>query len=199
MACVRKRSLYNRKNKQERMVSMADKKQNLMKYGEIISKCWEDEAYKKRFIEDPESVMAEAGMDIEEGVTYKVIEQPKLVKYLVIPHEDAKDAVQTIAKSLLNVAEKKDTIIPEGAEVRIIQNTEDMRYMVLPASPKSLTSAELKMVAGGDSAVTATNVVQTGEVATTVVEIEELSTTTTLEFEAEVAVVAVASAVFVLI
>ncbi|MBO6235227.1 MAG: hypothetical protein J6N22_00735 [Schwartzia sp.] len=154
---------------------------------------------KKRFVEDPEAVLSEAGFDVEEGVTYKVIEQPKLVKYLVIPHEDAKDAVQTIAKNLLNVAEKKDTIIPEGAEVRIIQNTEDMRYMVLPASPKSLTSAELKMVAGGDSAVTATNVVQTGEVATTVVEIEELSTTTTLEFEVEVAVVAVASAVFVLI
>ena len=178
---------------------MTDKKKNAVKYGEVVSKCWEDEAYKKRFIEDPETVLSEAGFEVEEGVTYKVIEQPKLVKYLVIPHEDAKDAVQTIAKSLLNVAEKKDTIIPEGAEVRIIQNTEDMRYMVLPASPKSLTSAELKMVAGGDSAVTATNVVQTGEVATTVVEIEELSTTTTLEFEAEVAVVAVASAVFVLI
>ncbi len=178
---------------------MTDKKKNAVKYGEVVSKCWEDEAYKKRFVEDPETVLSEAGFEVEEGVTYKVIEQPKLVKYLVIPHEDAKDAVQTIAKSLLNVAEKKDTIIPEGAEVRIIQNTEDMRYMVLPASPKSLTSAELKMVAGGDSAVTATNVVQTGEVATTVVEIEELSTTTTLEFEAEVAVVAVASAVFVLI
>ncbi len=178
---------------------MTDKKKNAVKYGEVVSKCWEDEAYKKRFVEDPEAVLSEAGFEVEEGVTYKVIEQPKLVKYLVIPHEDAKDAVQTIAKSLLNVAEKKDTIIPEGAEVRIIQNTEDMRYMVLPASPKSLTSAELKMVAGGDSAVTATNVVQTGEVATTVVEIEELSTTTTLEFEAEVAVVAVASAVFVLI
>ena len=178
---------------------MTDKKKNAVKYGEVVSKCWEDEAYKKRFVEDPEAVLSEAGFEVEEGVTYKVIEQPKLVKYLVIPHEDAKDAVQTIAKSLLNVAEKKDTIIPEGAEVRIIQNTEDMRYMVLPASPKSLTSAELKMVAGGDSAVTATNVVQTGEVATTVVEIEELSTTTTVEFEAEVAVVAVASAVFVLI
>ena len=178
---------------------MTDKKKNAVKYGEVVSKCWEDEAYKKRFVEDPEAVLSEAGFDVEEGVTYKVIEQPKLVKYLVIPHEEAKDAVQTIAKNLLNVAEKKDTIIPEGAEVRIIQNTEDMRYMILPASPKSLTSAELKMVAGGDSAVTATNVVQTGEVATTVVEIEEASTTTTLEFEAEVAVVAVASAVFVLI
>ena len=40
---------------------MADKK-NLVKYGEIISKCWEDESYKKRFIEDPESVLTEAGL-----------------------------------------------------------------------------------------------------------------------------------------
>ena len=56
---------------------MADKKQNPLKYGEVISKCWEDEAYKKRFIEDPESVLAEAGFVVEEGVTYKVIEQPK--------------------------------------------------------------------------------------------------------------------------
>ena len=37
----------------ERMVPMADKKQNLVKYGEVVAKCWEDEAYKKRFIEDP--------------------------------------------------------------------------------------------------------------------------------------------------
>ena len=77
---------------------MADKKQNLMKYGEIISKCWEDEAYKKRFIEDPESVMAEAGMDIEEGVTYKVIKQPKLVRYIVIPHENVKEPAQSGGK-----------------------------------------------------------------------------------------------------
>ena len=40
---------------------MADKKQNPVKYGEVIAKCWEDETYKKRFIEDPESVLTEAG------------------------------------------------------------------------------------------------------------------------------------------
>ena len=136
---------------------MADKQQNLVKYGEIISKCWEDDAYKKRFIEDPESVLTEAGFAVEEGVTYKVIEQPKMVRYVVIPYEGAQDAVQTFTKYLLNAAEKKDVIIPEGAEARIIQNTEDVRYMILPASPKSLSKAELAMAAGGDAA--AVNVV----------------------------------------
>ena len=176
---------------------MADKKQNLVKYGEVVAKCWEDEAYKKRFLEDPESVLSEAGFVVDEGVTYKVIEQPKMVKYLVLPHEDTRDAVQTIAKGFLNAVEKKDLVIPEGAEVRIIQNTDDMRYMILPASPKSLTAAELKMVAGGDSGELQTNVVQTAEVATTAVEAQTATTTTTYLAEAEVGVVAVAVAVLV--
>ena len=165
---------------------MADKKQNLVKYGEVVAKCWEDEAYRKRFIEDPESVLSEAGF-----------------KYLVLPHADAKDAVQDLTKAFLNQVEQRDVIIPDGAEVRIIQNTDDTRYMVLPASPKSLTKSELAAAAGGDSvstysnAVTMTNAVQTGEVATTVVEMQTASTTTTVEFEAEVGVVAVAVAVLV--
>ena len=81
---------------------MADKKQNAVKYGEVVAKCWEDEAYKKRFLEDPESVLSEAGFVVEEGVTYKVVEQPKLVKYVVLPHADAKDAVQGLSKAFLN-------------------------------------------------------------------------------------------------
>ena len=182
---------------------MADKKQNAVKYGEVVAKCWEDEAYKKRFLEDPEGVLTEAGFVVDEGVTYKVVEQPKMVKYLVLPHADAKDAVQSITKAFLNQVERKDLVIPEGAEVRIIQNTDDVRYMVLPASPKSLTKSELATAAGGDSvqtysnAVTMTNAVQTGEVATTVVEVQTASTTTTLEFEAEVGVVVVGVAVLV--
>lgn len=184
---------------------MADKKQNALKYGEVVSKCWEDEAYRKRFIEDPETVLSEAGFVTEEGVTYKVVEQPKLIKYLVIPHEDSKDAVQVISKGLLNAVEKKDVIIPEGAELRIIQNTEDIRYMVLPVSPKSLTQAELKLVAGGSFLKVASNVVLAtngavfAEGAVAVVEAEAASTTTTFEFEVEVGVGVVAVGVIVLI
>ena len=170
---------------------MADKKQNPVKYGEVIAKCWEDESYKKRFIEDPETVLSEAGFVVEEGVTYKVIEQPKLVKYIVLPHANAKEGVQTIAKGFLNASENKDVVIPEGAEIRIIQNTEDTRYLILPASPKTLTEAELKMVAGGDSVKNATNVVNVGEVVNVTVEAEVHATTTTYLAEAEVAVAAV--------
>ena len=174
---------------------MADKKQNLVKYGEVVAKCWEDEAYKKRFIEDPESVLTEAGFAVEEGVTYKVIEQPKMVRYVVIPYEGAQDAVQTFTKYLLNAAEKKDVIIPEGAEARIIQNTEDVRYMILPASPKSLTQAELAMVAGGDSAKVNTNVVLNAEV--TVNAVEAVDMVTTAQTGAEVSVVAIAVGVLI--
>ena len=176
---------------------MADKSQNLVKYGEVVAKCWEDEAYKKRFLEDPEGVLSEAGFVLDEGVTYKVVEQPKLVKYLVLPHEGTKEAVQVIAKGFLNQVEKSDVVIPDGAEVRIIQNTDDTRYMVLPASPKSLTQAELAMAAGGDSVKFQTNVVQTAEVATTTVEVQTATTTTTYLAEGEVGVVAVAVAVLV--
>ena len=141
----------------------------------------------------------------EEGVTYKVIEQPKLIKYMVIPHDASKEAVQVVAKGLLNAAEKKDVIIPAGAELRIIQNTEDIRYLILSMSPKSLTQAELKMVAGGDylkvssNVVGATNGALIAEGAAAVVEVEVASTTTTFEFEAEVGVGVVAIGVIVLI
>ena len=174
---------------------MADKKQNAVIYGEVVAKCWEDEAYKKRFIEDPESVLTEAGFAVDEGVTYKVIEQPKLVKYLVLPHEDAKEAVQALAKGFLNQVERKDAIIPEGAEVRIIQNTDDTRYMILPASPKSLTQAELAMAAGGDSAKVNTDVVLNAEAAVNVVEAVDIATSA--QAGAEVSVVAVAVGVLI--
>ena len=147
---------------------MADKKKNAVKYGEVVAKCWEDEAYRKRFIEDPESVLTEAGFVVEEGVTYKVIEQPKLVKYIVLPHTDTKEAVQIVTKAFLNKVEKNDIIIPAGAEVRIIQNTDDVRYIILPASPKSLSKQELAMAAGGDSANVVTTVVETSTVVETV-------------------------------
>ncbi len=166
---------------------MADKKQNAVKYGEVVSKCWEDETYRKRFLEDPESVLTEAGFIPDEGVTYKVIEQPKLVRYIVLPHTDTKEAVQEVAKRFLNKVEKSNLVIPEGAEVRIIQNTDAIRYMILPASPKSLTETELKKVAGGDYQTVHVDV----EVETVAVEAEAVATTTTTTAEAEIAAIAI--------
>ena len=144
-------------------------KENAIKYGEIISKCWEDEAYREEFIRDPESVMLEKGIELEEGITYKVIQAPKLVEYFVLPYDNVREPIQNFAKFLLNKAEQSDKIVPEGFEYRIIQNTEDVHYLILPASPKTLTAAELAQISGADSAVTATNVVAQAEAAVQVV------------------------------
>ena len=126
-----------------------EKKNPAVLYGEVIAKCWEDEAFKKRFVEDPESVLAEAGIPVEEGLTYKVIEAPKLVKYIVLPEENVQASIQDLTKNILSKADKSDEILPAGTELRIIQNTEDTRYLVLPASPKTLTQTELQLVFGG--------------------------------------------------
>ena len=144
-------------------------KENAIKYGEIISKCWEDEVYREEFIRDPESVMLEKGIELEEGITYKVIQAPKLVEYFVLPYDNVREPIQNFAKFLLNKAEHSDKIVPEGFEYRIIQNTEDVHYLILPASPKTLTAAELAQISGADSAVTATNVVAQAEAAVQVV------------------------------
>lgn len=182
---------------------MTEQKKPIMIYAEVVEKCWEDEAYKTRFIENPEEVLSEAGFPVEEGVTYKVVEAPKCVRYIVLPHENTKPAIRALSKEFLNRVEKSDIIVPAGTEVRMIQNTEDARFLILPASPKALSKAELAAVAGGDSVTTtanvalATNVVEVCEVATTVVELEAATTTTTYMAEAEVAVVGIAVAVLI--
>ena len=126
-------------------------KNNAVIYGEIVSKCWDDEDFKKKFVADPETVLTDAGFKLEEGVTYKVINAPRNVRYVVIPHEGAKEVVQKISAALLNRVESGEAIVPEGVEVRIVQNTDDTRNLILPASPKTLTASELKAISGGDA------------------------------------------------
>ena len=130
-------------------------KDTRVKYGELVQKAWDDEEFKKKFVEDPEAALAEAGLPVEEGVTYKVIEAPKGVQYLVLPAEKVKEPIQAMTKGLLAKAEQGDEIIPKDVEVRIVQNTDDIRYLILPPSPKTLSKADLGAVAGGDSGLPA--------------------------------------------
>ena len=172
-------------------------------YAEIIEKCWDDEVFAKRFKEDPESVLQEMGIPIEEGVTYKVVEAPKLVEYLVLPHEGVQNSVQEISRRLLNRAEKTEQILPEGVELRFIQDTEDIRYLPLPASPKTLTKAELALVAAAGVTTVQSDVAVQLEAAVQLVaavtEVEVLTVVTTQTAAAESSVVAVVCGVIVVI
>ena len=166
-----------------------DKKEMRLKYGEIVAKCWEDEEFKKNFINDPEEIFKEYGMDLPEGIEYKVIVAPKDIEYIIIPAKEVKEAAQGLAKFFLQSAETADRIVPEGKEIHILQNTESLSYVILPASPKTLTAAELARISGSGSA--------DAEVEVEVVEVEATVSTTTTGVEVEVGVAVVCAAVLI--
>lgn len=55
------------------------------RFGEIISKCWYDADFKKRFLAEPKKVLAEFGMDLPSGLDVKVVENTDKVMYLTLP------------------------------------------------------------------------------------------------------------------
>ena len=72
--------------------------------------------------------------------------------------------------------------IPEGGEIKFVENTANVNYIVLPYAPKSgkLSDDDLEAVAGGGSAVGYQDVA----VATTAVEAAEVETTVFIVAEA---------------
>ena len=169
------------------------KKEDLLKYGEICSKCWEDEAFKARFIQDPEGVLVEAGIEVEEGVEYKVIEAPKGVRYVILPDKNVREPVQNLVKYLLSTVDQVEQLVPEGTEIRVIQNTDSTRNLILPPSPKTMTAAELAQISGGkgDVVAEATNVAAHAEAVVDIVATQTTIGATTTVALAEVAVIGV--------
>ncbi len=49
----------------------------------------------------------------------------------------------------LEMGKEAKQIIPEGWSIQLLQNTEDVDYIVIPASPEELTPEELEMINGG--------------------------------------------------
>jgi len=60
------------------------------RFGEIISKCWGDADFKKKFTADPKKVLAEYGMEVPEGLNVKVVENTNDTMYLTLPLAPAK-------------------------------------------------------------------------------------------------------------
>ena len=128
--------------------NMTDKDLNVV-YGELISRCWEDEDFKKRFINETAEVLKEAGLPVEENVEYKVIEAEVNENYVVLPDKNVAETVKDLTKLLLSVTERSDIIVPEGSKIVVLQNTGNLHYIVLKKAPEVLTEVELDMVAGG--------------------------------------------------
>jgi hypothetical protein len=51
----------------------------------VITKCWEDEAFKERLLADPAATLAAEGVQVPEGITVNVAVDAADVRTLVIP------------------------------------------------------------------------------------------------------------------
>ena len=55
------------------------------KLAELFAACWKDEALKARFMSDPKAVFAEYGMDVPDGMNFKVVENSDNCVHITIP------------------------------------------------------------------------------------------------------------------
>jgi hypothetical protein len=51
----------------------------------VITKCWEDEAFKEKLLADPAATLQAEGVEVPEGVTVNVAVDTEAVRTLVIP------------------------------------------------------------------------------------------------------------------
>lgn len=121
------------------------------KFAEIFAQCWDDEDFKKKFMESPKAVMDEYGVEYDKSKDYVVSDsKPKTVTY-VLPYENIKDALDAIGEAFKKSSAGSDTrkIIPEGWSMEFIQDSADTCNIVIPQNPEKLTPEELEMINGG--------------------------------------------------
>ena len=51
----------------------------------VIAKAWTDDEYKAKLLDDPHAALADAGIDVPEGVTVLVMENTADTVHLVVP------------------------------------------------------------------------------------------------------------------
>lgn len=74
--------------------------ENKKKWQKIVAKAWMDEDYKNRLLEDPNSVLQEEGVEIPEGVSFRVMEDSDQVKTLVLPWPKVEGSVDEMEERL---------------------------------------------------------------------------------------------------
>ena len=123
---------------------------------EILNRCWDDAAFKAKFVAEPAKILAEAGIPVDAEKTYRVVENTDNVQYVVLPEKDA----AAVLEQLKNAAAQKENFIPAGKEIRFVQNSDAVNYIILPHQPiEMLTDEQLDQIAGGDWFYTESDVV----------------------------------------
>lgn len=134
---------------------------------EAISKCWQDAAFKAKFIANPAAELKAAGMEIADGTKVEVFESTDTVTYLSLSYDMP---LEQYGMKLGKAIASKMPLKP-GSEVRLVSTAPNYIPICLQTAPKwsagEMSESELMAVAGGDYTAVSVNVVQTVNAATT--------------------------------
>lgn len=73
---------------------------NAKKWQKIVAKAWMDETYKQRLLDNPNEVMAEEGMELPDGVNFRIMEDSDKVRTLILPWPKAEGGIEEMEERL---------------------------------------------------------------------------------------------------
>jgi hypothetical protein len=126
--------------------------------GMVIARAWRDPGYRSRLLSSPREVLIDEGLEIPDGMAIRAFADTPAVRHIHLT------SLTTEAEELVPVF-REMLPLPEGSEIRLIQNTEQALCLVVPLAPpepKSLTDTDvLRRLAPRASAFAAGDVIAT--------------------------------------
>jgi len=126
--------------------------------GMVVARAWRDPGYRNRLLSSPREVLIEEGLQIPDGMAIRVFADTPVVRHIHLT------SLTTEPEELVPVL-REILPLPEGSEVRLIQNTEQALCLVIPLAPpepQTLTDADvLRRLAPRASAFAAGDVIAT--------------------------------------
>ena len=126
--------------------------------GMVVARAWRDPGYRNRLLSSPREVLVDEGLEIPDGMAIRVFADTQAIRHIHLT------SLTTEATELVPVL-REILPLPEGSEVRLIQNTEQALCLVIPLAPpepQTLTDVDvLRRLAPRASAFAAGDVIAT--------------------------------------
>jgi len=126
--------------------------------GMVVARAWRDPGYRNRLLSSPREVLVEEGLEIPDGMAIRVFADTPAIRHIHLT------SLTTEPEELIGVL-REILPLPEGSEVRLIQNTEQALCLVIPLAPpepQTLTDVDvLRRLAPRASAFAAGDVIAT--------------------------------------
>lgn len=126
--------------------------------GLVIARAWRDPGYRSRLLSSPREVLVDEGLEIPDGMAIRAFADTPRIRHIHLT------SLTTEAEELVPVF-RELLPLPEGSEIRLIQNTEQALCLVVPLAPpepQTLTDVDvLRRLAPRASAFAAGDVIAT--------------------------------------